>query len=77
LPPVGGTVAFTVTTNLTEAELDVTYPSWIKKEVDTRAATIEIPYKIGDIQFRFRQIGSDSKSDCSTYRRQSKSERRY
>lgn len=45
LPPVGGTVAFTVTTNLTEAELDVTYPSWIKKEVDTRAATIEIPYK--------------------------------
>ena len=45
LPPVGGTVAFTVTTNLTEAELDVTYPSWIKKEVDTRVATIEIPYK--------------------------------
>ena len=35
------------------------------------------PRRIGDIQFRFRQIGSDSKSDCSTYRRQSKSERRY
>lgn len=45
LTPVGGTVAFAVTTNLTEAELDVTYPSWIKKGTDTRAAMIEIPYQ--------------------------------
>ena len=45
LTPVGGTVAFAVTTNLTEAELDITCPSWIKKGADTRAATIEIPYQ--------------------------------
>lgn len=71
LTPVGGTVAFAVTTNLTEAELDVTYPSWIKKGADTRAGTIEIPYQFtvgaydGSSARTEKIVIKDKKSDVS------------
>lgn len=71
LTPVGGTVAFAVTTNLTEAELDVTYPSWIKKGTDTRAAMIEIPYQFtvgtydGSSARTEKIVIKDKKSDVS------------
>lgn len=71
LTPVGGTVAFAVTTNLTEAELDVIYPSWIKKGTDTRAAMIEIPYQFtvgtydGSSARTEKIVIKDKKSDVS------------
>lgn len=45
LSPAGGTIEFSVTTNLTESELDIAFPTWIRKVPATRAATITIPYK--------------------------------
>lgn len=41
----GGQLDFVVTTNLTENDLDITYPDWMKKIPATRATTIEVSYK--------------------------------
>lgn len=59
LSAVGGTVAFSVTTNLTEAGLDFICPAWIKKKTVTRAGTIEIPCQFTVLAYE----GSSSRTD--------------
>lgn len=68
----GGEIAFVVTTNLTESELELTHPDWMKKIPVTRAAaTIEVSYKLsvdankGESSRSDKVVIKDKSSDIS------------
>lgn len=71
LSAAGGQLDFVVTTNLTENDLEITYPDWMKKIPATRTTTIEVSYKFsvnansGSSSRTDKVVVKDKKSNAS------------